>query len=233
MYNYKQWRNSLPCLLLFCSSSAAANRLLKSSPRFPKTSSTPPSPSPPPPPPPPDSTSTRSRTSTTCWTISAPQNLASQRTFYEKFRDRLAALNTAKLTAEDRADLAILQDQISRSPCSISPKSTATLHNPTMYVETLGNALFSPFVLEYAPKPERIRNIIARLQKVPLYLDQAVHQPGLRPAVWTQVAIEENQGNIDLVDKDNPRGSSRRPDRRLRAGSPSRAGRDDQVRRRS
>src|ERR1019366_3106849 len=39
------------------------------------------------------------------------QNLARQRTFYEKFRDRLADLNSADLTPEDRADLTILQDQ--------------------------------------------------------------------------------------------------------------------------
>ena len=71
-----------------------------------------------------------------------------------------------------------------------------------MYVETLGNALFAPFVLEYAPKPERIRQIIARLQKVNLYLDQASTNLVSAPDVWTQVAIEENQGNIALVDKE-------------------------------
>ena len=71
-----------------------------------------------------------------------------------------------------------------------------------MYVETLGNALFTPYVLEYAPKPDRIQHIIARLQKVPLYLDQAATNLVSAPDVWTQVAIEENQGNIDLVDKE-------------------------------
>ena len=70
-----------------------------------------------------------------------------------------------------------------------------------MYVETLGNALFAPYVLEYAPKPERIRQIIARLQKVASILDQAATNLISAPDVWTQVAIEENQGNIALVDK--------------------------------
>ena len=68
-------------------------------------------------------------------------------------------------------------------------------------MEALGNALFNPFVLEYAPQPDRIRNIIARLQKVPLYLDQASSNLASAPRIWTQVAIEENQGNIELVDK--------------------------------
>jgi len=57
-------------------------------------------------------------------------------------------------------------------------------------------------VLEYAPKPDRIRHIIARLQKVPLYLDQASTNLVSAPDVWNRVAIEENQGNINLVDKE-------------------------------
>lgn len=128
------------------------------------------------------------------------QSLDRQRRFYEKFRTRLSALRTDLLTAEDRADLTIIQDQISLALLDFNEIHTP-LHSPTMYVETLGNALFNPFVLEYAPKPARIGNIIARLQKVPLFVDQASTNLTSAPELWTTVAIEENQGNIDLVDK--------------------------------
>src|ERR1019366_286705 len=126
------------------------------------------------------------------------QNLARQRTFYENFRDRLADLNTAGLTPEDRADLTILQDQIALNLLDLT-EIHSHQHSPQLYVETLGNALFAPYVLEYAPKADRIRQIIARLQKVPLYLDQAATNLVSAPDVWTQVAVEENQGNINLV----------------------------------
>ncbi len=129
------------------------------------------------------------------------QSLSRQRTFYEKFSERLAGLNTANLTPEDRADLAIIQDQISLNLLDLT-EIHSHLHSPQLYVETLGNALFAPYVLEYAPKPDRIRHIIARLQKVPLYLDQASTNLVASPALWTQVAAEENQGNIALVDKE-------------------------------
>jgi uncharacterized protein (DUF885 family) len=129
------------------------------------------------------------------------QNLARQRTFYEKFRDRLTDLNAAELTPEDRADLTILQDQISLNLLDLT-EIHSHQHSPQLYVETLGNALFTPFVLEYAPKPDRVRHIIARLQKVPLYLDQATGNLVSAPAVWIQVAVEENQGNMNLVDKE-------------------------------
>jgi uncharacterized protein (DUF885 family) len=123
-----------------------------------------------------------------------------QRKYYEDFRQRLAALKSDDLSAEDRADLTIMQDQISLALLDLN-EIHSSLHNPTGYIETLGNALFNPYILEYAPKPARLRNVIARLEKVPLFLDQASANLQSSPDIWTRVAIEENDGNIALVDK--------------------------------
>jgi len=130
----------------------------------------------------------------------SPPSLDKQQHFYEDFQSRLRQLPQDKLTPADRADYTILDDQASLALLDLKEIHSA-LHNPTMYVETLGNALFSPFILEYAPKPQRVQSIMARLQKVPLYLDQASTNLTAAPLIWTQVAIDENQGNIDLVDK--------------------------------
>lgn len=128
------------------------------------------------------------------------QGLDKQRRFYEKFQARLGELKTDKLTAEERADLSILQDQTSLALLDLKEIHSHT-QNPTIYVETLGNALFNPFVLEYAPQPVRMRHIIARLEKVPVYLDNARLNLQSAPEIWNTVAIDENQGNIELVDK--------------------------------
>ncbi|MDQ6707203.1 MAG: DUF885 domain-containing protein, partial [Acidobacteriota bacterium] len=72
---------------------------------------------------------------------------------------------------------------------------------PTVYVETVGNALFNPYVLNYAPKPERIRHIIARMNKIPAFLDPPKRFLFNSPPVWIKVGREENQGNINLIDK--------------------------------
>jgi uncharacterized protein (DUF885 family) len=66
-------------------------------------------------------------------------------------------------------------------------------------VETLGNALFGPYELEYAPLPARIGHIIARLREVPRFLQQATANLTASPEIWTKVAIEENEGNAGLV----------------------------------
>jgi hypothetical protein len=131
----------------------------------------------------------------------SPASLDRQRRFYEKFRDRLSSLKLDQLGPEDRADLTILQNQVSLALMEAT-EIRSHLHNPTMYVETLGNALFTPYVLEYAPKPERVRHIMARLQQVPLFLDQAASNLASSPDIWTKVAIEENDGNFNLVDKE-------------------------------
>jgi uncharacterized protein (DUF885 family) len=130
----------------------------------------------------------------------SPASLDRQRHYYEHFRDQLNGLDAHRLTAEDQADWNILQDQIALALLDLN-ELNSHLHNPTLYVETLGNALFSPYVLEYAPQVARIRNIIARLQKTPLFLDQARSNLTSSPAIWTKVAMEENEGNIGLVDK--------------------------------
>jgi len=130
----------------------------------------------------------------------SPAAMETQKRFYQDFRKRLGSLKSDALPAADRADLAILQDQISLALLDLNQIHSA-LHNPTIYVETLGNALFSPYVLEYAPQPVRIRNIISRLGRVALFLDQASANLLSSPDIWTKVAIEENEGNIALVDK--------------------------------
>ena len=129
----------------------------------------------------------------------SPAGLERQRQFYARFRQRLSALASGSLSAEDRADLSILQDQIGLAELDLN-EVHSHLHNPTIYVELLGNAFFNPDVLEYAPKPARLRNVISRLQKTPAFLEQARGNLESAPEIWTKVAIEENEGNLALVD---------------------------------
>ncbi len=130
----------------------------------------------------------------------SPKGMENQRRFYDLFAAKLDEIPADRLNAQQQADLAILRDQTSLALLDLREIRTA-LHNPTLYVETLGNALFGPYVLEYAPKPDRFRSIIARLRRVPLFLDQAGINVIASPRIWTDVAMEENEGNINLVDK--------------------------------
>jgi uncharacterized protein (DUF885 family) len=129
------------------------------------------------------------------------QGIRNQRQFYADFRSRLDKWNAASLSPEQRADFQIVSDQIALGLLELDTIQSYR-HNPTVYVELIGNALFNPLVLEYAPKPQRIRHIIVRLGKVPALLEQARHNLTSAPGIWTSVAMDENQGNMDLIDKE-------------------------------
>ena len=124
----------------------------------------------------------------------------STRKFYEGFRDRLAAIDQQALPAEERADYNIIQNEINLTLLDLQ-QIQSYRHNPTIYVELVGNALFNPSVLEYAPLDTRFGHIIQRLSRVPILMAQAKMNLADSPAVWNRVAREENDGNIDLIDK--------------------------------
>ncbi|MGI8990121.1 MAG: DUF885 domain-containing protein [Bryobacteraceae bacterium] len=128
------------------------------------------------------------------------QSIDRQRNFYSDFQKRLKDVDAGGLSAEDRADLKIVREQISLAFIALDIERNWA-RNPTVYVETVGNALFNPYVLNYAPKPERIRHIIARMNKIPAFLDAPKRFLFNSPSVWIKVAREENEGNVGLIDK--------------------------------
>jgi uncharacterized protein (DUF885 family) len=130
-----------------------------------------------------------------------PDALEQQRQFFRQFRERLAkTVQPERLPAEDRADYSLISDVISQQLLELDEIQNWR-HNPTVYVEMVGNGLFYPWSLEYAPKAQRYRYIIARLEKIPSVVEQAKKNLASAPEMWTTVALEENDGNIGLIDK--------------------------------
>jgi len=130
-----------------------------------------------------------------------PAAIDRQRRFYDDFNRRLQRLDPDGLNAQDRADLANLQDRTGFARLDLAV-IRGDRHDPLLYVRTLGSALYAPYSVDYAPKVERFRHIASRLRQVPLLLDQAATNITSAPAVWCQAAMEVNQGIIDLVDKE-------------------------------
>ena len=132
----------------------------------------------------------------------SPAALERQRQWYQDLRLRLARTSNAKdLNADDRADLDIIHQSISLSLLELQSIQNYR-HNPTLYVEAIGNALYAPFTLEYADKNTRFRHIIERLKQVPRFLTQAQLNLTSAPDIWTTVAIGENEGNVALIDQE-------------------------------
>ena len=126
-------------------------------------------------------------------------SLRDQRQFYYNTRERLDLIKPETLSAEDRANYDVIRNQIDLQLLDFD-KIRGYRHNPTVYVELVGNALFSPYVLNYAPKEKRYSHIIHRLFKIQALVQQAKENLIDSPEIWNRVAQQENEGNIDLID---------------------------------
>src|SRR5271165_6843404 len=73
----------------------------------------------------------------------SPSGIEAARTFYAGFHDRLAAIDPKTLTAEERADYQIIQNAADLSLQDLQQVQSYR-HNPAVYVELVGNALFTP-----------------------------------------------------------------------------------------
>ncbi len=126
--------------------------------------------------------------------------LEQQRGFCKGIQDRAAALDASKLDKEQKADLDIVKSNAGL--CLLELNTIQSFkHNPTVYVELVGSALFPPYMLNYAPVEQRFDHITHRLEKLPALYQQAKANLIDAPEVWNRVAREENDGNIALIDK--------------------------------
>jgi uncharacterized protein (DUF885 family) len=126
--------------------------------------------------------------------------LEQQRGFCKGIEDRAAAMDAGKLDKEQKADLDIIKSNAGL--CLLELNTIQGFkHNPTVYVELVGSALFPPYMLNYSPIEQRFDHIIHRLEKLPALYEQAKSNLIDAPEVWNRVAREENDGNIALIDK--------------------------------
>ncbi len=121
---------------------------------------------------------------------------------YRKYLTEVqGAINRGKLSLDDRADLDMIRIQCESALLDFEDIQSFR-HNPTLYVESIGNALYEPSVLEYAPVAQRFRSIISRLHKLPTFFQAAQQNLTSAPAIWVKVADEENNGDIALIDQE-------------------------------
>src|SRR6202051_409613 len=129
----------------------------------------------------------------------SPAGVAASRSLLHDIEARIARLDTGALDAQQRADIDIMGDALGAARLELD-EIQGYRHNPTTYVELLGNGLYTPYVLQYAPPAERYHHIINRLNKIPELIRQAESNLQDSPEVWNQVAREENLGNVALID---------------------------------
>jgi uncharacterized protein (DUF885 family) len=130
---------------------------------------------------------------------SSPAGIAEQRRIYGLWRERFRSeVPKASLNSEDAADWQLIDDQIGQNLLEFD-RIQNYRHNPTGYVELVGNALFQPLTDDFASESVRLNDILSRVAAIPVFLNQARSELLDSDPIFIKVAVEENDGNIDLI----------------------------------
>ncbi|MEO8074748.1 MAG: DUF885 domain-containing protein [Acidobacteriota bacterium] len=111
-----------------------------------------------------------------------------------QFRDRVSAVDAASLSPDNQLD----REQVLRALDSriltldvIKPWAT----NPDTYSSALTQTAYIMIKREFAPPDERLRQLIAREKAMPAALAEARKNLDNPPKIYTQIAIEQLDGN--------------------------------------
>jgi uncharacterized protein (DUF885 family) len=122
-----------------------------------------------------------------------------QRAFYAGWRERFRSETPpAALDPQDAADWRLIDDQIALNLLEFDHIQSYR-HHPTVPVELIGNAIFLPLTQSYAPKEVRVGHVLSRVAQVPRLLTQVKQYLADCDPVFVKTAIEENDGNIELI----------------------------------
>jgi uncharacterized protein (DUF885 family) len=129
-----------------------------------------------------------------------PHGILAARRLLARTLQRIARIAPTALDPEQGADLEILRNAVAEARLDLE-EIQPYRHNPGLYVELIGNAVYSPYVLHYAPAQQRFGHIIQRLAKVPAFLNQAKRNLVDAPPIWNRVARTEDAGTIGLIER--------------------------------
>jgi uncharacterized protein (DUF885 family) len=116
----------------------------------------------------------------------------------KEFREKLSAINGSQLTGANNIDFRILKEnidyQIFRAEELKEPE-----WNPLVYMQSLANSLYLLVARDFASPEQRIPNLRQRMEGIPRVIAQAKANLQHPPRVYTETAVEQIQGTINLV----------------------------------
>ena len=75
--------------------------------------------------------------------------------------------------------------------------------DPLLYVGIAGDSIYLPLAREFAPLPDRMRSVGARLAELPRFLSQVREslEPARVPKIHAETAVKQNSGVLALIDE--------------------------------
>src|SRR5881398_3459053 len=113
-------------------------------------------------------------------------------------RDKLNAIDGSQLTGANNIDFRILKENIDYQIFRAEELKEADW-NPLVYMQSLANSLYLLVARDFAPAEKRIPNLRQRMEGIPRVIAQAKANLQHSPRVYTETAVEQTQGAINLV----------------------------------
>ena len=129
---------------------------------------------------------------------SSPETIAAQRKLMLAGKTCFAAVKVA--SPEDVADLALLRDNINSSLFALDVLQPYH-YRPQDYVEMIGSGLFFPLTSTEGTEQARLSAVLSRMEKIPGILDEARHNLKEADPVFIDTALDENTGNLGVLDQ--------------------------------
>jgi uncharacterized protein (DUF885 family) len=130
-------------------------------------------------------------------------SIAAQIAMLHDYEKKLAALDPTALDAPEAADLQILLNSIRSQLLSLEVIRNLE-KNPDNYSSGITNSVFTLMERDYAPVNVRLRAAIARESRMPAVLAEARKNLKNPPRIFTEIALEQIDGNISFFEHDVP-----------------------------
>ncbi len=128
---------------------------------------------------------------------------ADQIAFLHSYDKQLSAIDPKALTPDDAADLQILINNIKSQLLSLETIRNWQ-KNPDNYSSGIAGSAFVIMERNYAPANTRLQAVVAREQKMPQVLLEARQNLRNPPRIFTEIALEQIDGNISFFQNDVP-----------------------------
>lgn len=115
---------------------------------------------------------------------------------------QLQALNDAQLSRANQVDARLLTNELQYEIWRVE-KLDEWRWNPLIYTDLAGNSIYLLMARDFAPLPDRLRTVGARLAELPRFLAQVRESlvPARVPRIHAETAIKQNNGVLTLIDQ--------------------------------
>lgn len=120
----------------------------------------------------------------------------------ERYLEELRGIDRTQLSRAAQIDAALLRLEL-EGDLWRHRELQAWRRDPLLYTDLAGSAVYSLTAREFAPWPERLKSIEARLGQLPRFLAQVreVLEPARVPRIHAETAVKQNAGVVTLIEE--------------------------------